>query len=101
MTVTLDLSHRSSKEEAASPALSTIKTSLVGLTLDEMRAAVIALGVDPKKAKMRAQQVWRWLYFFGAQDFDMMTDIGKELRAQLQAEGWTVETTKAGTTLRK
>jgi 23S rRNA (adenine2503-C2)-methyltransferase len=85
MTLTLDLSHRPSKEDDVASAVSTIKTSLVGLTLDEMREAVIALGVEPKKAKMRAQQVWRWLYFFGAQDFDMMTDIGKELRAQLQA----------------
>jgi 23S rRNA (adenine2503-C2)-methyltransferase len=80
MTVTLDLSHRPPEQMLAPPA----KTSLVGLTLDEMRAAVIVLGVEPKKAKMRAQQVWRWLYFFGARDFDMMTDIGKELRAQLQ-----------------
>jgi 23S rRNA (adenine2503-C2)-methyltransferase len=81
MTLTLDISHRSTDAPLLAPA----KTSLVGLTLEEMREAVIALGVEPKKARMRAQQVWRWLYFFGAQDFDMMTDIGKELRAQLQA----------------
>jgi 23S rRNA (adenine2503-C2)-methyltransferase len=81
MTLTLDISHRPIDVPALAPA----KTSLVGLTLDEMREAVIALGVEPKKAKMRAQQVWRWLYFFGAQDFDMMTDIGKDLRALLQA----------------
>jgi 23S rRNA (adenine2503-C2)-methyltransferase len=84
-SITLDLSHRPVTTNTSSPMLVPIKTSLVGLTLDEMRAAAIALGVDPKKAKMRAQQVWRWLYFFGAQDFDMMTDIGKEMRAQLQA----------------
>ena len=83
MTITLDLSFRPSSADTGS--LTPVKTSLVGLTLAEMRDVVIALGVDPKKAKMRAQQVWRWLYFFGAQDFDMMTDIGKELRAQLQA----------------
>jgi 23S rRNA (adenine2503-C2)-methyltransferase len=83
MTLTLDLSHRPSDPDAPKPSV--VKTSLVGLTLEEMRDAVLALGVEPKKAKMRAQQVWRWLYFFGAQDFDMMTDIGKELRAQLQA----------------
>jgi 23S rRNA (adenine2503-C2)-methyltransferase len=33
---------------------------------------------------MRAKQIWRWLYFFGARDFDVMTDIGKDLRARLQ-----------------
>lgn len=80
MTLTLDLTHRPSHALNVAPP----KTSLVGLTLEEMRMAVIALGVEPKKAKMRAQQIWRWLYFFGAQDFDMMTDIGKDLRAQLQ-----------------
>ncbi len=85
MTLTLDLSHRIASPDANAADIAPIKTSLVGLTLDEMREAVIALGVDPKKAKMRAQQVWRWLYFFGAQDFDMMTDIGKQLRGQLQS----------------
>jgi 23S rRNA (adenine2503-C2)-methyltransferase len=78
MTLELDISHRA---RTALPA----KTSLVGLTLPEIREAVIGLGVEPKKAKMRAQQIWRWLYFFGAQDFDIMTDIGKDLRAQLQS----------------
>jgi 23S rRNA (adenine2503-C2)-methyltransferase len=82
MTLTLDLSHRAATEiTQASP----VRTSLVGLTLDEMREAMLALGVEPKKAKMRAGQVWRWLYFFGARDFDMMTDIGKDLRAKLEA----------------
>lgn len=85
MTLTLDIPRRAADVQVPAADLKHLKTSLVGLTLEEMRAAVIALGVDPKKAKMRAQQVWRWLYFFGAQDFDMMTDIGKELRGQLQS----------------
>ena len=32
---------------------------------------------------MRAQQVWHWLYVRGAQDFDEMTTLSKELRAEL------------------
>lgn len=84
MTVTLDLSHRpSTAADPFSTPMST-RTSLVGLTLAEMREAVIALGVEPKKAKMRAQQIWRWVYFFGACDFEVMTDIGKDLRALLE-----------------
>ena len=88
MTVTLDLSPR--RAAAADPPAivatetAPARTSLVGLTLDEMREAVLALGVEPKKAKMRAQQIWRWLYFFGARDFGVMTDIGKDLRALLE-----------------
>ena len=85
MTVTLDLSHRHSAAADPVSVPTSMRTSLVGLTLAEMREAVIALGVEPKKAKMRAQQIWRWLYFFGARDFDVMTDIGKDLRALLEA----------------
>jgi 23S rRNA (adenine2503-C2)-methyltransferase len=83
MTLTLDLKHRPNSDLPSSFAEAK-PTSLVGLTLEEMRLAIIALGVEPKKSKMRAQQVWRWLYFFGARDFEVMTDIGKDLRARLQ-----------------
>ena len=85
MTLTLDISRRINHSHNEGAPVPKALTSLVGLTLEEMRTTVIALGVDPKKAKMRAKQVWRWLYFFGARDFDMMTDIGKELRALLQS----------------
>lgn len=85
MTLTLDLSHRPSNAQIASTRQSAAKTSLIGLTLAEMRTAILALGVEPKKANMRATQVWRWIYFFGARDFDMMSDIGKDLRGLLEA----------------
>ena len=42
-----------------------------------------ALGLDPKKAGMRAKQLRRWIHHFGVQDFSGMTDIAKELRADL------------------
>ena len=32
---------------------------------------------------MRVQQIWHWLYVRGAQDFDAMTTLSKELRAAL------------------
>jgi 23S rRNA (adenine2503-C2)-methyltransferase len=85
MTLTLDLSHRPSNAQIAPTRQSAAKTSLIGLTLAEMRTAILALGVEPKKANMRATQVWRWIYFFGARDFDMMSDIGKDLRGLLEA----------------
>jgi 23S rRNA (adenine2503-C2)-methyltransferase len=84
MTITLDLSRQGQAPRAPAVPSPHVATSLVGLTLDEMREAVLALGVEPKKAKMRAQQIWRWVYFFGARSFDVMTDIGKDLRTQLE-----------------
>ena len=57
---------------------------LVGLSRSAL-AAEFAEGfsLDPKKARMRASQCWRWLYGAGATDFSEMTDIGKEMRGQM------------------
>lgn len=57
---------------------------LVGLKRAEL-AAEMARGfsLDEKKARMRATQIWRWLYGAGATDFADMTDIGKEMRGTL------------------
>ncbi len=60
------------------------RPSLVGLTNDELKAALVTrAGVDPKKARMRAEQLWRWIYHYGATDFDAMTNVSKDLRAAL------------------
>jgi len=57
---------------------------LVGLKRAEL-ATEMARGfsLDEKKARMRATQIWRWLYGAGATDFADMTDIGKEMRGTL------------------
>ena len=74
---TLDLTKRS--DAAGAP-----RADLVGLgrpaLADEMARA---FALEPKKARMRANQLWRWLYGAGATDFGAMTDIGKEMRAEL------------------
>ena len=58
--------------------------NLAGLTRDELRAQLAdAFSLDEKKAKMRAAQIWRWLYQHGVTDFDAMTNIAKEMRAAL------------------
>ena len=44
---------------------------------------MIAAGVEEKKARMRASQLWRWIYHYGVTDFAKMTDVAKELRAVL------------------
>jgi 23S rRNA (adenine2503-C2)-methyltransferase len=40
--------------------------------------------VSERERKMRAQQIWHWLYVRGAQDFSMMTSISKEVRGLLE-----------------
>jgi 23S rRNA (adenine2503-C2)-methyltransferase len=59
------------------------RIDLVGLSKDELRAALAAGGLDPKQAKLRAKQLWHWIYNRGARDFDAMTDIAKAQRPWL------------------
>ena len=61
--------------------------TLAGLTRDEMQAALgEAFALDPKKARMRMNQIWRWVYHAGVRDFGEMTNIAKDMRAQLAAK---------------
>ena len=63
---------------------------LAGLTRAQLRAALIEhAGVEEKKAKMRAEQLWRWIYHYGVQSFDEMTNVSKDLRKVL-AEKFTL-----------
>lgn len=66
------------------------KPSLVGLSRAQLADVFGELGVPPTQRKMRAQQFWHWTYFRGVTDFDDMTSMSKELRAQL-AERYTVD----------
>jgi 23S rRNA (adenine2503-C2)-methyltransferase len=65
------------------------KPSLVGLTRTALAVALGAIGVPERQQRMRVQQVWHWLYVRGAQDFDAMSTLSKDLRAAL-AEKYTV-----------
>ncbi|MEO1100686.1 MAG: 23S rRNA (adenine(2503)-C(2))-methyltransferase RlmN [Pseudomonadota bacterium] len=82
MKTELDLTRR--------PQLPDTPSSLAGMPVPALRAEMEALGLDPKKAKMRAHQLRRWIHYFGARDFDGMTDIAKALRTQL-AERYTLD----------
>src|SRR6202161_1344407 len=59
------------------------KPSLVGLSRAALAAALGGIGVPERQQRMRVQQIWHWLYVRGAQDFDAMTTLSKELRAEL------------------
>jgi 23S rRNA (adenine2503-C2)-methyltransferase len=59
--------------------------SLIGLSREEMAAALIDKGVPERQVKMRVQQIWHWLYVRGISDFDDMLNVSKDLRALLKA----------------
>ena len=74
-------------------ALSTVpgrKASLVGLTREGLKQALIGIGVPERETRMRVSQIWHWLYVRGARDFAEMTNVGKGLKAQL-AQHFTLD----------
>ncbi len=74
MAHTLDLSVK--------PATQSALINITGLTREGLIEALIASeAVEPRKARMRMQQVWRWMHHYGFTSFDQMTDIAKEQRA--------------------
>ena len=59
------------------------KPSLVGASRAELADMMGRIGVPERERKMRAQQIWHWLYVRGARDFGPMSSIGKTLRDEL------------------
>jgi 23S rRNA (adenine2503-C2)-methyltransferase len=56
------------------------RAELVGLSKDQIRAAFETAGLEPRQAKLRAKQVWHWIYNRGVGDFGAMSDITKTQR---------------------
>ncbi len=56
---------------------------LPGLSRAEIAAHLESFGIAPKKVRMRAGQIFQWIYNFGVTDWDDMTNIGKDLREKL------------------
>ncbi len=77
MSATLDL-------RRTTPASPPPRPNLAGLTRPQLQAVLIESGVTgPDKARMRANQVWRWVHHYGVTDFERMSDIAKDTRAAL------------------
>ncbi|WP_101341049.1 23S rRNA (adenine(2503)-C(2))-methyltransferase RlmN [Cereibacter azotoformans] len=57
--------------------------NIVGLTREELMAALIAAGTPERQARMRMGQVWQWVYHWGVRDFTQMTNLAKDYRALL------------------
>jgi 23S rRNA (adenine2503-C2)-methyltransferase len=59
------------------------RVDVMGLPKKDIAALFEQAGLDAKAAKLRAKQVYHWLYHRGATDFEAMTDIAKTMRPWL------------------
>jgi 23S rRNA (adenine2503-C2)-methyltransferase len=66
------------------------KPSLMGLSRAELAERLGEIGVAVPQRKMRVQQLWHWIYFRGARQFEEMTSISREVRQELDLH-FTVE----------
>ena len=65
------------------PETSSAKPSLLGLTRAQLAEHLRGLDLPEREIRMRVNQMWNWIYFHGAPDFDRMLNISKVLRARL------------------
>jgi len=59
------------------------RVDLIGLPRARITELFEAAGLDAKAAKLRAKQVFHWLYHRGVMEFEAMTDIAKTMRPWL------------------
>ncbi len=59
------------------------RIDLIGLPKKRIVDLFAQAGLDAKAAKLRAKQVFHWLYHRGVTDFEAMTDIAKTMRPWL------------------
>ena len=74
-----------SPDFATLPRTAAARPGLIGLTRSGLADALRGVGVPDKQVRMRAGQIWQWLYVWGASDFSVMTNLSKGLRADLDA----------------
>ncbi|PWB60337.1 MAG: 23S rRNA (adenine(2503)-C(2))-methyltransferase RlmN [Bradyrhizobiaceae bacterium] len=65
------------------------RPSLVGLSREELAVLLGGIGVPERQRRMRVQQLWHWLYVRGAQAFEEMSNVSRDLRVRL-AEHFTL-----------
>ena len=79
MSIALNLDHATAvRPQAAS------RPSLIGLGKPQLAQALVEAGVTTdRESRMRASQLWNWLYVNGVTDFDRMTNVAKPVRQKL------------------
>ncbi|MES2338833.1 MAG: 23S rRNA (adenine(2503)-C(2))-methyltransferase RlmN [Pseudomonadota bacterium] len=65
------------------PMRSDGRIDLLGLSRDDLRMALETSQLEPKQAKLRAKQLFHWIYNRGVTDFALMTDISKTMQPWL------------------
>ncbi len=60
------------------------RIDLIGLSKDDLRMALETAQLEPRQAKLRAKQLWHWMYHRGATEFSVMTDISKTMQPWLE-----------------
>jgi len=78
MSIALNLDHAT----APRPARQSLKP-LVGLDRAALARTLTEAGIAERESRMRASQLWNWIYVNGVTEFDRMTNIGKGVRQQL------------------
>jgi 23S rRNA (adenine2503-C2)-methyltransferase len=61
------------------------RIDLMGLSRPAITDLLAGAGLDARAAKLRAKQVFHWIYHRGVTDFEAMTDIAKTMRPWLDA----------------
>ncbi len=92
MALSIDLTNAETRDAVArlQPAKVAEKPNLIGMDRTEMAAAFEAMGIPAKQARMRVSQVWQWIYLRGHDQFEKMSNIGKDLRSKL-ADNFTLD----------
>ncbi len=62
---------------------SLIGPSLIGMSRKALVRTLEGIGLTNRESRMRASQIYNWLYVRGVTSFDDMTNISKAVRAQL------------------
>ena len=71
MSIALNLDHST----ALRPAVAS-RPSLIGLSKAQIATALVDAGITTdRESRMRANQLWNWLYVNGTTDFDRMTNV--------------------------
>jgi len=78
MSIALNLDHAT----APRPARQSRKP-LIGLGRAALAQTLVEGGISERESRMRASQLWNWMYVNGVTDFERMTNIGKGVRQQL------------------
>ncbi|MCM2502461.1 23S rRNA (adenine(2503)-C(2))-methyltransferase RlmN [Aureimonas altamirensis] len=79
MSVSIDLTGHNRPAPEKAPE----RQSLLGLSREGLAEHLRGIGVPEKQLRMRAGQLWHWLYVRGVDDFAAMANISKDLRTAL------------------